>query len=244
MYSKPARCMSLGSSRFRPSMTRGRSIRLRTLRHSNERYSGQSVRIRSACARSAAEYGESQYVRCPALSGRPFCRSGIAFGSCKRRVAPSANNASTTRRLGDSRVSSVPALNESPSTAMVLSCRTHRAFRKLSLVFGFRNTNRIFGASAPISWTIPRNTEGESSGSGRLPKLWRFRIHCEAGGLEWQVRRRRLYPNRMSRLWGYGPETLHLSYSRRLTARPAVLAKRTEPDRQTSRPTVDGPAAR
>ena len=37
------------------------------------------------------------------------------------------------------------------------------------------------------------------------------------------------------------PEAPDLTYDRRLTARPAVLAKRTEPGRHTSRPTVDGP---
>jgi len=45
----------------------------------------------------------------------------------------------------------------------------------------------------------------------------------------------------MSRLPGHRPETPDPTDDRRLTARPAVLAKRSEPGRHTSRPTVDGP---
>ena len=45
----------------------------------------------------------------------------------------------------------------------------------------------------------------------------------------------------MSRLRGHRPETPNPTYDRWLTARPAVLAKRSEPGRHTSRPTVDGP---
>src|SRR5580698_10593721 len=45
----------------------------------------------------------------------------------------------------------------------------------------------------------------------------------------------------MSRLRGHWPEAPDSTYNRRLTARLAVLAKRSEPGRHTSRPTVDGP---
>ncbi len=45
----------------------------------------------------------------------------------------------------------------------------------------------------------------------------------------------------MSRLPGHRPETPDPTDDRRLTARPAVLAKRSEPGRHTFRPTVDGP---
>jgi len=45
----------------------------------------------------------------------------------------------------------------------------------------------------------------------------------------------------MSRLPGHRPETPDPTDDRWLTARPAVLAKRSEPGRHTSRPTVDGP---
>ena len=67
---------------------------------------------------------------------------------------------------------------------------------------------------------------GERSGSGKLPELRRHRIHREASELERQVRRRRLYPYQMPCLRGHWPETPNLTYYRRLTARPAVLAKR------------------
>jgi len=76
---------------------------------------------------------------------------------------------------------------------------------------------------------MPLINEGERSGSGRLPKLRRFGICCETGGLERQVRRSRIYPNPVSCLRGYWPETPNPAYHRRLTARPAVLAKRTGP---------------
>ena len=45
----------------------------------------------------------------------------------------------------------------------------------------------------------------------------------------------------MSRLRGHGPEAPNPTYDRGLTARPVVLAKRSEPGHHTSRPTVDGP---
>jgi len=43
---------------------------------------------------------------------------------------------------------------------------------------------------------------------------------------------------RLRRHW---PEALYLTYNRGLTARPVVLAKRTDPGRRTSRPKEDGP---
>ncbi len=45
----------------------------------------------------------------------------------------------------------------------------------------------------------------------------------------------------MSRLRGHRPETLDSAFDRRLTARPAVLAKTFGPDRRAFRPTGDGP---
>jgi hypothetical protein len=45
----------------------------------------------------------------------------------------------------------------------------------------------------------------------------------------------------MSRLPRHRPETPDPTDDRWLTARPAVLAKRSEPGRHTSRPTDDGP---
>jgi hypothetical protein len=109
-------------------------------------------------------------------------------------------------------------------------------------LFGIRNAKRSL-AKTPWLWaTIFGNTRGRRIGSGRLPELRRFWICCEARGLEREVRWRRVYPDEMSRLRGHRPEAPYLTYDRRLTARPAVLAKRTEPDRHTSRPTDDGPA--
>lgn len=111
-------------------------------------------------------------------------------------------------------------------------------------MFGIRNAKRSL-AKTPWLWaTIFDNTRGRGIGSGRLPELRRFWICCEARGLEREVRWRRVYPDEVSRLRGQRPKAPYLAYDRRLTARPAVLAKRTEPDRHTSRPTVDGPAAR
>ena len=68
-------------------------------------------------------------------------------------------------------------------------------------------TPKKFGRFPPGSIDNASNTEGERSGLGRLPNLRRFRICCEAGGLERQVRGHRLYPNEMSRLRGHRPET-------------------------------------
>jgi len=45
----------------------------------------------------------------------------------------------------------------------------------------------------------------------------------------------------VSYLHGHRPEAPDPSNNRWLTARPAVLAKRSEPDRHTSRPMLDGP---
>jgi hypothetical protein len=97
------------------------------------------------------------------------------------------------------------------------------------LLFGFRNTTQSVADFFQTSLTMPLINEGERSGSGRLPKLQRFRICCETGGLERQVRRSRIYPNQVSCLRGHWPETPNPAYHRRLTARPAVLAKRTQP---------------
>ena len=88
-----------------------------------------------------------------------------------------------------------------------------------------RNTNESGKNFALASWTMPSIPRGERSGSGRLPQLRRDWICCEACGLEWQVGRRRIYPLEMSCLRGYWPKTLNLTFDRRLTARPAVLAK-------------------
>ena len=108
-------------------------------------------------------------------------------------------------------------------------------------LFGFRNTTQSVADFFQTSLTMPLINEGERSGSGRLPKLRRFRICCETGGLERQVRRSRIYPNQVSCLRGHWPETPNPAYHRRLTARPAVLAKRTEPGRHASRPTSGDP---
>jgi len=114
--------------------------------------------------------------------------------------------------------------------------------RHSGVLFGIRNAKRSL-AKTPCIWaTIFGNTRGRRIGSGRLPELRRFWICCEARGLEREVRWRRVYPDEMSRMRGHRPKAPYLTYDRRLTARPAVLAKRTEPDRHTSRPTVDGPA--
>ena len=109
-------------------------------------------------------------------------------------------------------------------------------------MFGIRNVKQSLAKTPCLCATIFRNTRGRRSGSGRLPELRRFWICCEARGLEREVRGCRVYPDKMPRMWGQRPEAPDLTYDRRLTARPAVLAKRTEPDRHTSRPTVDGPA--
>jgi hypothetical protein len=98
-----------------------------------------------------------------------------------------------------------------------------------SFLFGFRNTTQSPADFFPTSLTMPLLSEGERSGSGRLPKLRRFRICRETGGLERQVRRSRIYPNQVSCLRGHWPETPYPADHRRLTARPAVLAKRTGP---------------
>jgi hypothetical protein len=75
-----------------------------------------------------------------------------------------------------------------------------------------------------------------------MPELQRDWVSRDACGLEWQVGRRRVYPFEMSCLRGHWPEMLNPTFDRRLTARPAVLAKNVR-----SRavivpvPTVDGP---
>jgi len=82
------------------------------------------------------------------------------------------------------------------------------------------------------------NTEGERSGSERLPELRRERVYCKASRLERQGGRRCIYTSQMPCLRGNRPEKLDLTYSRGLTARSVVLAKRTAPGRPTSRPKV------
>jgi len=103
-------------------------------------------------------------------------------------------------------------------------------------LFGFRNAEQSAADFSPISWTMPSTLRGERSGTGRLPDLRGHRLCREASGLEREVRRRSVHPSEMLRLRGNRPQTLDPAHDCGLTARPAVLAKRTEPGRHASRP--------
>jgi hypothetical protein len=74
-----------------------------------------SVAITTPSAPSAASYELAQNV----TSGRSVRQASIAAGSYARTAQPLASSARTTATAGDSRTSSVSALNESPSTAAV-----------------------------------------------------------------------------------------------------------------------------
>ena len=93
---------------------------------------------------------------------------------------------------------------------------------------GFVTQNKFRCVSVRPRRKFRVTLRGERSGSGRLPELRRFWICSEACRLERQVGRHRVYPYEVSRLRGYWPETPDLTEDRRLTARPAVLAKRTD----------------
>lgn len=116
------------------------------------------------------------------------------------------------------------------------------AWPMICSLFVFRNTKKSPAHLRSFRRTMPSILRGERSGSGQLPQMRRNRICCEAGGNERQIRWRRLYPIQMSRLRRHGPEAPHPTFDRRLTARPAVLAK-TFGYRAVTLPvlTVDGP---
>ena len=101
------------------------------------------------------------------------------------------------------------------------------------ILFGFRNEKKSLKHLTRRSGKILLTLRGERSETGRLPELRRRGIRDQTVGVEWKVRRRGFHPHDLSCMSRQRKETSSdLTYNRRLTARPAVLAKRMGPDRQ------------
>ena len=97
---------------FRPSTTSLFRMRAPAAAQSSSRSSGHSVTTTAASAPSSASSGEP-------VTLTPFrCAFPSATGSQALTSAPSASSRAASTRLGASRMSSVPGLNASPSSAI------------------------------------------------------------------------------------------------------------------------------